>query len=76
MENLRYGAKELTRLIQSEEDPIIKCNGCDVHFYDSLGGEYDTYNLQLLYEENDVKEEFPYKGCGNCQTDDYLTNLD
>lgn len=72
---MEYGAKNLDRLIQSDEDPIVKCNYCNTYHYESLGSSLDSYNLQLLYDEDDTKEEYPYKGCGNCKTDGHLMDL-
>ncbi|MEX0597505.1 MAG: hypothetical protein WD512_13505 [Candidatus Paceibacterota bacterium] len=71
-----YGAKNIEDLIPSEEDPIVKCTNCETYHYESLGGTMDTYNLQLLYDEDDPDEEHPYKGCGNCQTDANLMDID
>lgn len=65
-----YGAKRFKSLIQSESDPVVKCNNCDTYHYESLGGARDNLNLQAFSEEGEV-----FKGCGNCKTDDYLTDL-
>lgn len=70
-----YGAKENNHLISSEEDPVVRCTNCGQFFYENLGDKRDTYNLQLLYDEDDPEEDYPFKGCGNCKTDGYLMDL-
>lgn len=70
---LFYGVEEKERLV--EGTPIVRCNNCFRYFYESLGDKHDPTQLQLLHDEDDTEKEHPYKGCGNCKTDDYLIDI-
>ena len=52
---------------------IVRCNMCYAYYYDESGNPLDVSLLQWVWE---VEDEEYVKGCGNCQTDAYLMDME
>ncbi len=53
---------------------IVRCNMCNAYYFDAVF--FDTRDeriLQLVWDQDDGEY---VKGCGNCQTDAYLIDVE
>lgn len=68
---MTFGIIDIRKAI--EELEIVRCNMCYAYYYDEIGDPRDESILQLVW---DIEDKEYVKGCGNCQTDAYLMDIE
>jgi hypothetical protein len=68
---MRYGIYNIKKVAENEE--IIRCNNCFHYYYDEITDERNNNSLKIFFD-SDNKEFF--KGCPDCETDEYLMDID
>lgn len=65
---MSYGIRDIAKVSKDEE--IVRCNNCDNYFYDEITDERNDNSLMLFFDADHF-----YKGCPECETDDYLMDV-
>lgn len=68
---MKYGIRNINKIAEDYE--IVRCNNCWIYYYDEIIDERNDNSLGFIWDKQ-AKEFF--KGCPDCKTDDYLTDID
>lgn len=67
---MSYGIKNIENIPINEG--VVICNNCEKYFYEEITDERNENSLTIIW---DIESKSFFKGCPECQTDDFLSNF-
>lgn len=68
---MSYGIRNISEAAEGYE--IVRCFNCWTYYYDEIIDERDNNSLAFIWDE---AEDGFFKGCPQCQTDEYLADIE